>query len=87
MRVMLIILMAAASVACTRGSGTVADRSLGPNHASAADSGGPMYASEAQRARAQYYWLPQNQLPADAGVQPPAPQVAEATAHSRAGIF
>ena len=29
---------------------------------------GPVYASEAQRARALNYWLPRNQLPEDAGV-------------------
>jgi hypothetical protein len=29
---------------------------------------GPVYASESQRARAVNYWLPQNQLPEDAGV-------------------
>ena len=31
----------------------------------------PEYATDAQRARAQNYWLPQNQLPPDARVEHP----------------
>jgi hypothetical protein len=38
----------------------------------------PEYATDAERARAQYYWLPRNQLPPDAGVESPTPRGAAA---------
>jgi len=38
------------------------------NDARPAAPAAPQYASEAQRGRALNYWLPQNQLPPDAGV-------------------
>jgi hypothetical protein len=37
------------------------------------------YVTDAQRARAQYYWLPQNRLPPDAGVEHPTSGGAAAT--------
>lgn len=40
---------------------------------SAAINNAREYVTDAQRARAQYYWLPQNQLPADAAVEHPTP--------------
>ena len=33
----------------------------------------PKYATDAQRARAENYWLPQNRLSPDAGVENPTP--------------
>jgi hypothetical protein len=41
---------------------------LARSDAQSAPASVPQYASEAQRARALNYWLPENQLPADADV-------------------
>jgi hypothetical protein len=47
-------------------------------HAEHARAAGPHYLSEAQRNRAQNYWLPQNRLPPDAPVLPPSESLAAA---------
>jgi hypothetical protein len=62
-------------LATSAGCAGHADNSKGQmahNEASSAKDFGPHYASEAQRARAQNFWLPQNQLPPDTGVAAPA---------------
>ncbi len=62
-------------LAMSAGCAGHADNSKGQvahNEASSAKDPGPHYASEAQRARALNYWLPQNQLPPDTGVAAPA---------------
>jgi hypothetical protein len=59
----LILCLILTSVACAKKGPPVAEaeRASQTQH-------GPVYASESQRARAVNYWLPQNQLPEDAGV-------------------
>lgn len=63
-RIAVFIAMALTVTACAQTTPTA-----GANHP--AVRAGPMYATDAQRARAINYWLPQNQLSPDAGVEHP----------------
>ena len=62
MRNLLLISVLIGFSACSYGGGAV-------DQSTTADV--PKYATEAQRARAENYWLPQNQLSPDAGVEHP----------------
>jgi hypothetical protein len=67
---LLLLLCAACSDATSTHSG-VSSRSSTRQNPPAAVNPAREYVTDAQRARALYYWLPQNQLPPDAGVEHP----------------
>jgi hypothetical protein len=66
-RLTFILCLALAGVGCARKEQPSAGKDAHGIGASSAGAGS-MYATEAQHARAHYYWLPQNQLPPDAGI-------------------
>jgi hypothetical protein len=66
------LLCAACSDAASNQAGLSSRTETGQSP-SAAVNHAPEYATDAQRARAQYYWLPQNLLPPNAGVEHPIP--------------
>jgi hypothetical protein len=65
-RIGLILALVFTVVACARQTAQIAATEPA-DQAAASDE--PKYASEAQRGRAHYYWLPENQLPPDAEVE------------------
>ncbi len=72
----LIVLLPLLCAACSDAASTQAGLKSGTGtrqNPPAAVSAPREYVSDAQRARAQYYWLPQNLLPPDAGVEHPTP--------------
>ena len=73
-RVILVICVAAWCAGCSPRAQAPVGRGAQPT--TRAD--GPHYLSEAQRNRAQHYWLPQNVLPPDAPVLPPGASLAAA---------
>ncbi len=71
---MLMMLLPLLCAACSNGASTQAGLRMGTRqNPPPAVSPAREYVTDAQRARAQYYWLPQNQLPPDAGVEHPIP--------------
>ena len=71
-RTVLAALLSVMCVACARKEIHQVNQASQANKESPAATA-PKYVTEAQRARAQYYWLPRNQLLPDAGVEYPTP--------------
>ena len=70
LRAVIALLLTVGTAACAQKQMLTGDGTSPADQPPTADTG-PKYVTESQRARAHYYWLPQNQLPADAGVEFP----------------